>query len=58
MNKKICVSIIIALIITRMLSANAGGASKRKATLRVVFGGLIAMLVTFGVGKLFGVVGI
>jgi VIT1/CCC1 family predicted Fe2+/Mn2+ transporter len=52
------ISAIIALIITGMLSANAGGASKRKATLRVVCGGLIAMLVTFGVGKLFGVAGI
>lgn len=52
------VSVIIALIITGMLSANAGGASKRKATLRVVFGGLIAMIITFGVGKIFGVAGI
>ncbi|MES2223910.1 MAG: VIT family protein [Patescibacteria group bacterium] len=52
------ISVIIALIITGMLSANAGGASKGKATLRVVFGGLIAMIITFGVGKIFGVAGI
>lgn len=52
------ISVIIALIITGSLSAYAGGASKRKATLRVVMGGIIAMIITFGVGKLFGVAGI
>lgn len=52
------ISVLIALIITGMLSANAGGASKRKATLRVVAGGLLAMFVTFVVGNLFGVAGI
>ncbi len=52
------ISVIVALIITGMLSASAGGASKRKATFRVVCGGLIAMLVTFAVGNIFGVAGI
>lgn len=52
------ISVVVALIITGMLSANAGGASKRKATLRVVVGGLLAMLVTFGVGRIFGIAGI
>jgi VIT1/CCC1 family predicted Fe2+/Mn2+ transporter len=47
-----------ALIITGMLSAFIGGASKTRATLRVVFGGLLAMAITFSIGKLFGVVGI
>ena len=51
-------AVVIALIITGGLSAHAGGASKRKATLRVVGGGMIAMLVTFGIGKLCGVAGI
>lgn len=51
-------SVIVALIITGTLSAYAGGASKRKATLRVVLGGILAMIITFGIGKLFGVVGI
>lgn len=51
-------SVIVALIITGSLSAYAGGASKMKATVRVVSGGLIAMIITFGVGKLFGVAGI
>lgn len=48
-------SVILALMITGGLSAHAGGANKRKATIRVVFGGLIAMAITFAVGKLFGV---
>ncbi len=49
---------LIALIITGMLSAQVGGANKTKAVLRVVAGGIIAMAVTFGVGKLFGGIGI
>ncbi len=52
------VAVLIALIITGALSANVGGAKKRVAILRVVFGGILAMVVTFGIGKLFGVVGI
>lgn len=52
------VSVVIALIFTGTLSAHAGGASKIKATIRVVIGGLLAMVITFGIGKLFGVVGI
>jgi VIT1/CCC1 family predicted Fe2+/Mn2+ transporter len=51
-------SVIVALIITGALSANAGGSRKRVAIIRVVFGGVIAMAVTFGIGKLFGVTGI
>ncbi len=52
------ISVILALMITGGLSAHAGGASKMKATVRVVLGGVFAMIVTYGVGKLFGVVGI
>ncbi len=52
------IAVFFALIITGMLSAHVGGASKRKATIRVVFGGILAMLVTFGIGKLFGVAGV
>lgn len=51
-------SVVIALIITGALSANAGGAQKRRAIIRVVIGGVLAMLVTFGVGKLLGVAGL
>ncbi len=51
-------AVLVALIITGMLSAYAGGSNKTTATLRVVTGGIIAMAVTFGVGKLFGVIGV
>ncbi len=51
-------SVIVALIITGALSANAGGSQKRVAIIRVVLGGILAMIITFGVGKLFGIVGI
>lgn len=51
-------SVVVALMITGGLSAHAGGANKRTATIRVVIGGLLAMAVTFGIGKLFGVAGI
>ncbi|MBP7804758.1 MAG: VIT family protein [Candidatus Pacebacteria bacterium] len=52
------VSVGIALMITGSLSAHAGGAGKLKATIRVVGGGILAMVVTYGVGKLFGISGI
>ena len=51
-------SVLIALIVTGTLSAYIGGANKWVATLRVVLGGILAMIITFGIGKLFGVVGI
>lgn len=51
-------SVLVALIITGTLSAHTGGANKTTATIRVVVGGLLAMIITFGIGKLFGVVGI
>lgn len=51
-------SVIVALIITGSLSAHAGGAKKMRATFRVVIGGILAMIVTYGIGKLFGVAGI
>jgi VIT1/CCC1 family predicted Fe2+/Mn2+ transporter len=52
------VAVVIALGITGSLSAYAGGANKTVATIRVIAGGLVAMVVTYGIGKLFGVVGI
>lgn len=48
----------VALIITGGLSAYAGEANKTKAIIRVTMGGILAMIVTFGIGKLFGVTGI
>jgi len=49
--------IFLALTATGILSAYAGGASKMKAAVRVVCGGMLAMAVTFGIGKLFGIAG-
>ena len=47
-------AVTVALFSTGYLSATAGGASRRRAVLRVVVGGAIAMVVTYGVGKVFG----
>ncbi len=49
------VSVILALILTGYISATLGQASRRKATMRVVIGGAIAMLITYGIGTLFDV---
>lgn len=48
-------SVIIALILTGVLSAKAGGASSTRATIRVVSGGVLAMVITYAIGKLFSV---
>lgn len=48
------ISVIIALIITGILSAKVGGANKFVATIRVVIGGSLAMIVTYFIGKFFG----
>jgi len=50
--------VLVALIITGTLSAHAGEASKTKAILRIVLGGMLAMAITFGIGKLFKLAGI
>jgi VIT1/CCC1 family predicted Fe2+/Mn2+ transporter len=52
------VAVVLVLIVTGTLSAYMGGANKFRATLRVVIGGVLAMVATFVVGKLFGVIGI
>lgn len=52
------VAVVIALAITGTISANVGGSSKRKATLRLVIGGALAMAFTYGVGLLLGTTGI
>lgn len=48
-------AVIVALVLTGYLSAKFGGANKRRAILRVVVGGTLAMLVTHIIGALFGV---
>jgi VIT1/CCC1 family predicted Fe2+/Mn2+ transporter len=51
-------SVLVALSITGALSASAGGANKMPAILRVMLGGILAMAITFAVGKALGVAGI
>jgi VIT1/CCC1 family predicted Fe2+/Mn2+ transporter len=48
-------AVILALIVTGGVSAHVGGANKTKATIRVVLGGAIAMIVTYGIGRVIGV---
>ena len=48
-------AVLVALIITGLLSAWATGTRTLPVMLRVVAGGIFAMIVTFGIGKLFGV---
>jgi vacuolar iron transporter family protein len=47
-------SVLVALAATGTVSAALGGARKGRAVLRVVFGGALAMLVTYGIGQLVG----
>lgn len=47
-------AVLIALVITGYLSAAIGGADRKRAVVRVVLGGAVAMLVTYGIGALFG----
>jgi len=51
------VSVIVALIITGLISAKVSGANVFKSTLRVVVGGAIAMVVTYAIGNLFKIAG-
>jgi VIT1/CCC1 family predicted Fe2+/Mn2+ transporter len=48
------IAVILALILTGYLSASVGGTSRRRAIVRVVLGGAIAMVVTYGIGAVFG----
>jgi VIT1/CCC1 family predicted Fe2+/Mn2+ transporter len=52
------VAVFIALAITGVLSAWASEAPYTRVTMRVVFGGVFAMIVTFLIGRLFGVSGL
>jgi VIT1/CCC1 family predicted Fe2+/Mn2+ transporter len=47
-------AVILALIITGYLSAAAGRAPKLPAITRVVLGGILAMIITYSIGRLFG----
>ena len=52
------VSVLVALLVTGVLSAKISGANVIKATLRVVIGGAVAMIVTYSIGKIFAVNGL
>ncbi len=52
------IAVLIALAITGILSAKAGGANITRATIRIVAGGALAMVVTYAIGKLFAVSGL
>ena len=48
------IAVIIALFITGYFSAHVGGANKVRAIARVIVGGLLAMVITYVVGMIFG----
>ncbi|HRN97665.1 MAG TPA: VIT family protein [Candidatus Saccharibacteria bacterium] len=49
------VAVIVALVVTGILSASVGGAKKFRAIPRVLIGGVLAMVITYGIGSLLGV---
>jgi len=51
-------AVLLALALTGTISARLGGGDPRRAVLRIVAGGAIAMMVTYGIGQLLGVAGI
>lgn len=52
------IAVLAALAVTGAVSARAGGAPVKTATLRVVAGGAIAMIATYGIGRLVDASGI
>ncbi|MCS3779703.1 VIT1/CCC1 transporter family protein [Tsukamurella ocularis] len=54
----IVLAVLVGLALTGYISARLGDADVRRATARVVIGGLIAMAVTYAVGRLLGTTGI
>jgi len=51
-------AVVLALILTGTVSAHIGGAGKKRAIFRVLVGGILAMAVTFAVGRIVGLSGI
>jgi vacuolar iron transporter family protein len=49
------VGVALALVLTGAVSARLGNANVRRAVLRTVGGGVLAMLLTYGVGNLIGI---
>jgi vacuolar iron transporter family protein len=48
------IAVVASLTLTGYFSAQATDAPKRQAIMRIVFGGIIAMLITYNIGRLFG----
>jgi VIT1/CCC1 family predicted Fe2+/Mn2+ transporter len=48
-------AVVLALGITGLLSAKAGGANPTRAALRVIIGGILAMTITYLCGRLVGI---
>jgi vacuolar iron transporter family protein len=51
-------AVLLALAITGGLGAHIGGSGRRRAALRVVIGGALALATTFGIGTLLGATGV
>jgi vacuolar iron transporter family protein len=47
-------SVLIAFVLTGTVSAALGGARRMRAVMRIVLGGTVAMVVTFGIGQMVG----
>lgn len=54
----VVIAVVAALGITGVVSAKIGDANPWKASLRVIVGGVAAMAITYGVGRLFNVSGL
>ncbi|MBY6061838.1 VIT family protein [Microbacterium esteraromaticum] len=52
------VAVLLALAFTGVISAKVGGASPVRATVRLVVGGALALLVTWAIGTLLGTTGV
>ncbi|KAA9111143.1 VIT1/CCC1 transporter family protein [Microbacterium rhizomatis] len=52
------IAVLVALALTGWISARLGGSSTAKSVLRVVIGGAIALVATYGIGTLLGATGI
>nr|WP_255498197.1 VIT family protein [Nakamurella sp. PAMC28650] len=48
------VAVLVALALTGTVSARLGGSGQSRAVLRIVVGGALAMIVTYGIGQLVG----
>lgn len=48
------ITVVVALVLTGWISARLGDAPRLRAIARVVAGGLVAMAVTYAIGRLFG----